>query len=59
MTIFGPKIILQHLVNSQNILMTDFMTKSYDHLRDVLGQCYDIYYDNYDAFEMSYDINSL
>jgi len=34
MTIFGPKIILQHLVNSQNILQPI----SYDHLRYVLGQ---------------------
>jgi len=30
--------------------------KSYDHLRDVLGQGYDI---NYDAFDMFYDIYSL
>jgi len=34
------------------------MTKSYDHLQDGLGQCYHIYYDNYDAFEMCYGINS-
>jgi len=39
--------------------MTDLMTKSYDHLRDVLGQCYDIYYNNYDTFVMSYGINNL
>jgi len=33
MTIFGPKIILQHFVNSQNIIcMTNLQTKSYDRL---------------------------
>jgi len=42
--------------------MTELTTKSYDNLRDVLRQSYDIYktksYDNCDTFEMSYHINS-
>ena len=59
MTIFGNNIISQHLVNSQNILRPILRQNlNYDHLQDVLGQCYDIYYDNYDAFDMFYDISS-
>jgi len=62
MTIFNPKIILQHLVNSQNTLRPSLrqnvMITFEMSLRTMLWHYITIII-NYDAFDMSYGINSL